>query len=206
MSGNGRGMERVRGFIDEWNPFLVSTLINKECFAKTLIDTGCLSYGMIDSRFATCHNLQRFSISPVQMVTFEADSKDQISEVAVAHIDIDGHVEKRIFFYIAPRLADYDLILGMPWVTKNDARINVPKDECLIAATATTVKNQTDVLELTPDYIAVSAVAFQRLTRGKLRKTVQVFGASLRDIEKALSTKKKQDPRTKLPEYLHDFL
>jgi hypothetical protein len=33
-------------------PFTISTLVNQECFAKTLVDTGCLAYGVIDSHFA----------------------------------------------------------------------------------------------------------------------------------------------------------
>ncbi len=49
-------------------PFLISTLINKEAFAETLVDSGCLSYGVIDSRFARKHNLQRIKISPRELV------------------------------------------------------------------------------------------------------------------------------------------
>ena len=94
-------------------PFLVSTLINKECFAKTLIDTGCLSYGLIDSRFATKHNLQRIPISPRSLTGFDSPTDDLITEVAVVSLDIDGHYEERAFLYIAPRLALYDIILSI---------------------------------------------------------------------------------------------
>jgi len=95
-------------------PFLISTLLNKECFAKTLLDTGCLSYGLIDSRFATKNKLQRIPISPRSLTGFDALSSDQISEVAVVSIDIDGHCEEQSFFYIVLKLALYDMILGMP--------------------------------------------------------------------------------------------
>ena len=71
-------------------PFLVSTLINGECFAKTLLDTGCLLYGIIDSRFATRHYLQRFTISPIKISSFEATTSPVI-EIAVAKIDIDKY-------------------------------------------------------------------------------------------------------------------
>lgn len=43
-------------------PFLVSTMVNNKCFADTLVDTGCLSYGLISERFATRNNLQRINI------------------------------------------------------------------------------------------------------------------------------------------------
>jgi hypothetical protein len=38
----------------------------------------------------------------------------QINEVTVIRIDINGHIEEKVFFYVVPRLATYDLILGMP--------------------------------------------------------------------------------------------
>ena len=38
-------------------PFLVSTLVNKACFATTLVDTRYSLYGLVDSRFATKYNL-----------------------------------------------------------------------------------------------------------------------------------------------------
>lgn len=36
-----------------------------------------------------------------------------VTEVVVVEMDIDGHREARAFFYVVPRLADYDLILGL---------------------------------------------------------------------------------------------
>lgn len=94
-------------------PFLVSTMINKECYIKTLLDTGCLSYGIIDSRFATRHRLQCVPISPIEMSSFEGE-RSPVTEVVVVEIDIDGYKEAKVFFYIVLRLEDYDLILGLP--------------------------------------------------------------------------------------------
>ena len=54
--------------------------------------------------------------------------------------------------------------------------------------------------------IAVSAVAFNRLAKGKLRAKINVFSANLADINKALRTKTRTDFRTKLLKYFHDFL
>ena len=94
-------------------PFLISTLVNKECFARTLLDTGCLSYGLIDSRFATKNGLQRIPISPRSLTGFNAPSSDQVIEVAVVSIDVDGHCKEQSFFYIVLKLASYDMILRM---------------------------------------------------------------------------------------------
>jgi hypothetical protein len=51
------------------------------------------------------------------------------------------------------------------------------------------------------DYIVVSAVAFNRLACGKRYRKIEVFAASLADINKALAVKVKIDPRTKLPKH-----
>lgn len=40
----------------------------------------------------------------------------------------------------------------------------------------------------------------------KHQSTMQIFSASLADIEKALAPKKRTDPREKLPEHYHEFL
>jgi hypothetical protein len=42
--------------IDE-PPFLISTLVNKECFTRTLINTKCLLYRLVDSCFAIKNKL-----------------------------------------------------------------------------------------------------------------------------------------------------
>jgi hypothetical protein len=122
-------------------PFLVSTLVNRDCFATTLVDTGCLSYGLIDSRFVARHKLERIKISPRGITGFDAPSDEEISEVAVISMDIDGHSEEQVFLYVVPRLASYDMILGMPWVIKQDVRINGPRSELMVMSTGTIVRN-----------------------------------------------------------------
>ena len=94
-------------------PILVSTLINRECFAKTLVDTRCLSYGIIDSRFARKYNLSRISIAPRALTGFDGPVTGEINEVIAVRIDINGHIEEKVFFYVVLRLATYDLILRM---------------------------------------------------------------------------------------------
>jgi hypothetical protein len=189
-------------------PFLISTLVNRNCFATTLVDTGCLSYGLIDSRFATRHKLERIGISPRGITGFDAPSDSQITEVAVVSMDVDGHLEEQVFLYVVPRLASYDMILGMPWVKKQDVQINGPRSECMIMSTGTVVRNVARPQEAKSrsTAVAVSAASFDWLTRGKRRTRVEVFAASLADINKALTNKAKTDPRTKLPKHFHEFI
>ena len=107
-------------------PFIVSTLVNKESYSKTLVDTGCLSYGLVSQHFALKNNLQRITIPSRKLTSFEAVSTDEVTEVATMSIDIDGHYEEQAFFYVIPRMESYDMILGLPWITKQDVRINAP--------------------------------------------------------------------------------
>src|SRR5208282_3093161 len=102
----------------EGTPFLVSALINDQTFAKALIDTGCMSYGLCNSKFATKNNLQRLQISPREIQRFDG-SAGQINEVVCVSMDIEGHYEDRVFLYVMSNLVDYDLILVMPCVTTN---------------------------------------------------------------------------------------
>jgi hypothetical protein len=94
---------KVSGVRTEWKaveegslevpPFLVSTLVNQECFAKTLPDTGCLTYGLIDSRFVRKHNLQRKKILPREMGGFDGEGKAVIvDKLAVIYTDINGYI------------------------------------------------------------------------------------------------------------------
>ena len=66
-------------------------------------------------------------------------------------------------------------------------------------SSGTLVRNRAKELDQELDCIAISAVTFTHLTRGKRRGKVEVFSASLADINKALAPKTRTDPRTKLP-------
>jgi len=188
-------------------PFLVSTMVNNECFAKTLLDSGCLSYGLVSERFATRNNLQRIDISPRGLTGFDAPSSDTVNQVAILSMDIDGHREEQAFCYIVPKIASYDMILGLPWMTMQDVRLNAPQSECMIMSSNTLVRNRARTPDLTIDCVAVSAAAFNMIARRrKTKDNTEVFSASMADIQKALAVRSKTDPRTKLPKHYHQFL
>ena len=179
--------------------------MNKECSASALVDLGCSSYGLVDSRFASRRNLQRIPITPRPIVGFSEIVNSRITEVAKVTIDLDGHREDA-FLYVVPSLASYDIILGFPWMRKNDVRLS-PKGAYLhIGPYNLRVPN---ILRerRTADYSLVLAAVFSFLLhRRRKQKSIQVFLVSMADIEKALTVKKVTDPRTKLPSHFHEFL
>lgn len=101
------------------------------------------------------------------------------------------------------------MILGMPWITAHDARINGPRAEMRIGSTGTTVRSKRAFFSIENGIRTsqISAASLQHWTRKQQKqKTIQVFSASMADINKALAIKTRTDPRTKLPRHFHKFL
>jgi hypothetical protein len=124
-------------------------------------------------------------------------------------IDINGHKDEA-FFYVVPGLASYDIILGLPWMKRNDVKLS-PKRACLhIGPFRIRVSNTSKEDPIPTDHRLISAAAFSLLVHHRRKRqrqrNIQVFSASLADIEKALAVKKVTDPRTKLPSHYHEFL
>lgn len=192
------------------DPFVVSALVNDVTFADTLIDTGCLAYGLCDPRFAQKHKLTRISITPRDITGFDGKFSSSIDEIAVVSLDLDGYREERVFLYVAP-ISDYNMILGMPWITAQDARINGPRSEMRIGVTNTIVRSKKAFFSVQaggPQPIEVSATSLQHWRRKQRKKqgNIQVFAASMADINKALRAKQRTDPTTKLPRHFQEFL
>jgi hypothetical protein len=202
-------------------PFTVSALVNNTTFAKTLIDTGCLSYGLCDPKFASKNRLQRLKIAPRSVTGVDGKLTAVTDEVVAIELDLDGHEEERVFLYVSP-IGHYDMILGMPWVVAQDARINGPRSEMKIMSTGTVLRSQEAFRTLeasSTKAVQVSATSFEylrlreskRATKGLfyepgLRSQVSVFAASMADINKALAVKHYTDPKTKMPAHYHQWL
>ena len=188
-------------------PFVVSALINDITFANTLIDTGCLSYGLCDSRFAQKNNLTRLRIEPRDVEAFDGKISASVDELAMVTLDLDGHRETRIFMYVLP-IGHYDMILGMPWITAQDARINGPRLEMRIGATGTIVRSKKAFFGISRSFhsVQVSATSYEYLRTKSKKGSVEIFAASMADINKALRPKVRTDPRNKLPIKYYEFL
>ena len=90
---------------------------------------------------------------------------------------------------------------------KNNIRLS-PKRACLrIRPSSLYVRNKARGEQVTPDHALVSVAAFSLLVQRQERQpTIQVFTASIADINKALAVKKPTDPCTKLPQYFLEYL
>ena len=92
-------------------------------------------------------------------------------------------------------------------MTMMDTRLD-PSDRCMHFKQYG-IKVHTTVPTPKPDITGVSAAAFNTLRKASRRspsKKLELFSASLTDIEKALRPKERIDPRTKLPKEYWKFL
>ena len=115
-------------------------LVDNQVFAKTMIDTGCLSHGLCDPRFARKHHFQRMQIEPRTVSSHDGKQTGVITEVAILDMDMEGYEMPRTFLYIVPT-GQYDMILGMPWVAAHDVRINGPRSEIRIPSVNCTIRS-----------------------------------------------------------------
>jgi hypothetical protein len=192
-------------------PFAILGFVDGMAQANIMVDSGCLSYTLCDSRFARKNNLQRISVSPLGLEGFNGLKNSIATEVAVLDIDLDGYSE-RIFAYITP-LSGHDIFLGLPWVYKRDVtlqgdrkrlqRLQIGTDGPIIRSQGA---QELDLAQVNVPSL-ISAVSFTRVTKGK--KRCQVFAASVADINKALRKLEAQSLKpdfSKLPEQYRDHL
>ncbi len=77
------------------DPIVLSALVNQNSFARTMVDTGCLCYGLCDPVYATKQNLERIKIRPLQLEAFDGEkARRPILEVAITDINLEGYKEQ----------------------------------------------------------------------------------------------------------------
>jgi hypothetical protein len=129
-----------------------------------------------------------------------------IREAAVINsLDVGGSKAKhgRVFAYVVPKIeGEHGIILGHPWKRSKDMVID-PKTETLhIQRTGVIVRNRA-LYEYCPGLSSHILSPSQTLWSRQMphsQNQPQVFAVSLADIEKALWTKPRTNPCTKLPQ------
>ena len=73
-------------------PFTIVANVNEERYTNTLLNTGCNTYGLVSSRFASKNNLERISIRPQSIRGYEGvSSQTKIKEMAWFSLDVGGN-------------------------------------------------------------------------------------------------------------------
>ena len=109
---------QVKEVVDS-SPFIIDAVIDVALPTGVFVDSGCLSYCVVNASFARKRSLKRFSVPPRQLQLAAGEApKPTIREVVEFDLDIDGWT-KRTVGYVIPDLM-FTVILGKPWLEMND--------------------------------------------------------------------------------------
>ena len=185
--------------------FILSILVNQIKFAKILCDTGCLFYGIVDSKFVTKCGLERMKITLRDMQGYDGITNGVCNEVVSIRFDINGHVENS-FCYVAPKLR-YNLILGKFWIKKNCVQYHPEPERLWIQFFKIKVKNVFGKELMKLDCMQISLTTFyMQSKKAERNEKVKIFSASMVDIDKVLKMKSKVEPKTIILEQYWDHL
>jgi transposase InsO family protein len=186
--------------------FMAELLVNELHFTPCLIDHGSSCYAIVSEAFAQRCDLACFDIAKRRMVGVGGEA-GEISKTCYFTLDLDGHRQERVYAYVLPA-AHHDVILGMPWVVEQRALYVPEEDHLLIRSTQHVVRRFTSPRTAAFTISKINALGMQAEIRKSKRENIQIFAASLRDIEKALKVRKDLTPeeiRERLPPPYGEF-
>jgi hypothetical protein len=185
----------------------VHALVNCTTFASTMIDSGCLANAFVTPSLVKKAGLQCIDIEP--RILKGVTGQGKITQVAKYNADIEGFKDSG-WAYVANDGLGFDMIFGRPWMDRLQVSIASAKRCIYIHTTGQRIKIQSKEGEAVPTIRGhqplrgISAAAYAHHLKAARAGKVQVFAASLADINKALEPKSTVDFRTKLPlQYQH---
>lgn len=197
----------------EWNqfqqehmrtpPITIDLIVNDVTNAVALVDCGCLCYALVNKKFAYRHHLERFQI-PARLIEGVNGKLSEIHEVARFSLRMHGH-EEIAYAYVMDLSSEEDIYLGRGWMDHQDVTVAPAKKSIFIHSKGIRVRSTEGGSAGKPRQI--NAAGFAALIRRQKRapNSVQIFAASIADIDKALRPKKKVDVRALLPEQYKEF-
>lgn len=107
-------------------PVLIKARINKGYHVRSLADSGCDCYAVIDEALVRRLRIPLVDSKRRQIWGFSGEIKEAISRgVAVFIVEVGGF-DECIFAYMVPQLGQ-DLFLGRPWMEKNHVVYDAPR-------------------------------------------------------------------------------
>ena len=175
--------------------FYTTALINDYAHAKALVDQGSAAYALINKRHATKLGLPLLKVPPRQIQGAQGASpqdSDSITHVTTFSLNVGAHKTAKVFAYVVPGLAE-EVILGRPWLRHQHATINETTSRLVFQDDGTSVPSDgyrdnlmqsTHSLQVTQ--VLASTYAGLAKRSKKRDSNIEVFAASLADVEKAL--------------------
>jgi hypothetical protein len=150
------------------DPFVIPIVANQFTSGTGFVDSGCLTYSLTNDRFARRAKLERIPTNnpiPIEGINGKAGV---ITEIARIPLDIEGRTEEA-WAYIVEETLGYDMILGLPWMKKQDVSLR-PRTEKLIFNRTKQVVRSVKVPRDQYDHRVVNAAAFKMLARRAVRE------------------------------------
>ena len=190
--------------------FRTNAVIGDTSNVTVLIDNGSESYAIINEELARRLELELLPIEPRAVSGVIKGPVGHISHVTRFALDVGGFKDQRVFAYVLPGQSE-DLILGRPWLQYHDATLREKTGELTFFGYDTVIRSN-DTIEKTFPILGVKACAFAAVVRREKRErtgNLEVFAASLADIERALRPKvslTRAEVIAKLPSHYVDFV
>src|SRR6266480_913324 len=178
-------------------------------FVTSLINQGCSSYATVNPTTMRRHKLQTFPILPRSITGF-LEEKQTITRVAYGLMDIGGHQQDQVFTYVVPGQSE-NLILGKKWMEDQDVVLSARKGYLTIKSTGIHIRDnnlmkKNDINAQSNQVPSSIFIGLVRRARKQPDSGIKIFTASLKDIKKAFTVKKRMDLRIKLPEPYYEHL
>ena len=122
-------------------PFIVHSIVDQIASARTMVDTGCLTYGAISETFVRIHQIPTIAISP-RTVKGAVGEPSTLTEIVRVRLDIGTHSEIGACLYVLPDQLGYDIILGMPWLKRHEGQLNAKRGRLYLRTTRSRLWNE----------------------------------------------------------------
>lgn len=177
--------------------FHTTALINGIHQLCTLIDPGSSAFATINQRYVSSLNLTTFPLPPRTITGVLDNVSGVINQVVKFSLDIGGILISTSWAYVVPNQGE-DLILGMPWLKYCHAKLDPVNSKLLfknhnITLLSNEIRDKASQSSSPQSPFQITQVMASTFTaiaqRAKKSKNVELFAASVADIEKALRPK-----------------
>ena len=167
----------IKNLVVQINSFVVDILINKFFVVIAFVDIKCFLYNIVNDKFIWHFNILRVFIQFCSLKNIKNDTKS-IKKIICLNIDFLNHKNKRICMYILNETLNYNMLLELFWIKKNDVWINAKNKRLYIKKSQTKIhqQNKKITVECHPISAAVYAIWIKKAEKNKIKKP---YNASL---------------------------
>ena len=181
----------------------IDCLVNETSFVRAFCDSGCQCYGTVSEHYAKSAGLTTFDIKPRKLQQLaEVANPPEIRAIARFTVDMEGF-KMPFAAYVVPGQEE-DMVLGLGWMQRHRVTLQ-PEMRQVTLNWPFKLSISTTSITTDPDMREISANAL-KVNCTRLRKQpgqgIQVFSASMADIQKTLEQKQHRDPKEHAPEWL----